>query len=257
MYYKTIVPILLVATVAIGALFYFKAPPPSAGVVSNTEDQAVRAFVTEFGNKFKNVSLLADDVSAQIANEYSAYASPELIGRWQSGQEFPPGRHTSSPWPDRIEIVEVKLENSGIYRVLGNVIEITNADTPLEPAAVYPIFLTIEKRGNGFIVTHLEKGAYSQIPQRQTVVGYWECLPLKPGIGETTGECALGIAIDQSDGHLGVNTSLMAQYPVDFPTGTKVRVEGIVVPATQLSTDMWQKYDMDGIINATTIIRVE
>lgn len=43
----------------------------------------------------------------------------------------------------------------------------------------------------------------------------------------------------------------MSQYPVDFPTGTKVRVTGIVTPANQLSSV--QKYDIDGIISATKI----
>lgn len=88
-------------------------------------------------------------------------------------------------------------------------------------------------------------------PQSQTVVGYWECLPHKNTSGPQTLECAFGIAIDQSDGHLAVDTSLMSTYPVDYPTGTKVRVTGIVTPVNELSSI--QKYDIDGIIRATVI----
>jgi len=76
--------------------------------------------------------------------------------------------------------------------------------------------------------------------QSQTIVGFWECLPHKNTSGPQTMECAFGIAVDQSDGHYAIDTSLMSTYPVDFPTGTKVRVTGIVTPANQLSSV--QKY---------------
>ena len=95
------------------------------------------------------------------------------------------------------------------------------------------------------------KDDYSELPQRMTVTGFWECLPHKDRTGPQTMECAFGIAIDQSDGHYAIDTSLMSTYPVDYPTGTHVRVEGIVTPANQLSSV--QKYDIDGIIRATSI----
>jgi len=87
-------------------------------------------------------------------------------------------------------------------------------------------------------------------PERVSVVGYWECLP-KKGDGPHTMECAFGIAIDQSDGHLGINTALMSTYPVDYPTGTKVRVSGAIHPAEPNTS-----YDIDGIIWATTIEKI-
>ena len=67
-------------------------------------------------------------------------------------------------------------------------------------------------------------------------------------------ECAFGIAVDKSDGHYAVSMSLMSTYPVDFPTGTHVRVTGVVTPADQLNSV--QKYDIDGIINATEIQKI-
>ena len=92
------------------------------------------------------------------------------------------------------------------------------------------------------------------MPQAQTIVGYWECLPHKNTTGPQTTECAFGIAVDQSDGHLAVDTSLMSTYPVDYPTGTKLRVTGILTPVEALSSI--QKYDIDGIIRATTIEKI-
>lgn len=91
----------------------------------------------------------------------------------------------------------------------------------------------------------------SEVQDEQEIIGFWECLPPKDRTGPQTMECAFGIAVDRSDGHFGIDTSLMAQYPIDFPTGTKVRVRGIVTPANQLSSV--QKYDIDGIIRATVI----
>lgn len=246
------------------ALFIFKTPAADNGSASNAEDTEIRALVTGFGTKMQMVSLLASTAERQAAMQehYSAYVAPELLAEWYpEGAEGALGRYSSSPWPERIEIVSVVPRASGkafeSYQVEGNVIEVTNeqAGAGKEAAAVYPVSLTVEKRGGGWLITRSIKGAYSALPQRQTVVGFWECLPHKDTSGPQTMECAFGIAIDQSDGHYAVNTSLMSTYPVDFPTGTKVRVSGVVTPATHLSSV--QKYDIDGIIMATTIEKVE
>lgn len=94
----------------------------------------------------------------------------------------------------------------------------------------------------------MEGGAQSAVQsERISVVGYWECLP-KKGPGPHTMECAFGIALDQSDGHLAINTALMSTYPVDYPTGQKVRVSGVIHPAEANTS-----YDIDGVLWATTI----
>jgi len=51
-----------------------------------------------------------------------------------------------------------------------------------------------------------------------------------------------------------VDTSAMSIYPIEYPTGTHVKIEGIVVPADQLSSI--QKYNIDGIIRATSIQKI-
>lgn len=221
-----------------------------SGSVSNAEDQAVRTVVTEFGTKLKQVSLLAPTAqrAAAMASAYSPYVAPELLATWQKEGSTALGRYTSSPAPDSITIVTVR-PNGTQYVVEGNVIEKTSATN--EPAAIYPVTLTLEKRGDRWMIVAATKGAYSEIPHRQSIVGFWECLPHKDTSGPQTMECAFGIAVDQSDGHFAVDTSLMSTYPVDYATGTKVRVTGIVTPANQLSSP--QRYDIDGIIRATTI----
>lgn len=225
--------------------------PAASSSVSNAEDSAVRATVTEFGSKLKNVSLLAPDASAQIAAQYGSYASPELIAQWQADVAAAPGRQTSSPWPDRIEVAAVTPQGSA-YSVAGTVVEVTSADQPSMPAATYPVSLTVEQRSGAWVITAFSKGPYDEPPARTSLEGTWECLPHKDTTGPQTAECAFGIAVGTA--HYGINTSLMSSYPVDFPTGTRVRVEGVLASATQLSAE--QKYNIVGIINATTITKL-
>lgn len=156
----------------------------------------------------------------------------------------------------------VSVEQIGegrVYHVEGNVIEVANTEIAAaqkEAVAVQPVTLSVEQLAGRWIIVEVGKGAYSELATSRSVVGFWECLP-KVGPGPHTMECAFGIALDASDGHLAVNTSLMSAYPVDFPTGTKVRIEGVVTPANQLSSDQWRSYDIDGIISATTIEKVQ
>jgi hypothetical protein len=225
---------------------------------SNAEDTVVRQFVTEFGTKLQTVSLLASTANRKAAMDanYAAYVAPELLTTWYpEGAEGALGRYTSSPWPKKIDIVEVRATGEN-FVVEGNVIEVANdAGANEAVAAVYPVTLSLEKREGKWMIIKAEKGAYSALPQRRTIIGYWECLPHKNTSGPQTAECALGIAVDQSDGHYALDTRLMAQYPVNFSTGTKVRVSGVVTPAEQLSSI--QKYDIDGVISATEIVEIK
>ncbi len=88
-----------------------------------------------------------------------------------------------------------------------------------------------------------------------TVVGYLECLPIKPGVTETTLECAVGIAIDRSDGHMALDASLLNSAPLDIPMGSKVTATGMFTPHMELST--LEKYDIDGVLKVTSVTAVE
>ncbi len=160
-------------------------------------------------------------------------------------------RAAVAQYDSRAQVVEI-VSTGGPYVVQANIIETTTNGTTTEPLGVQPVTLTVESSNGAWVITNIEMGAYSQLPQRQVVVGFWECLP-KKGPGPHTMECAFGIAKDQSDGHLAVNTQLMSTMPVDYAVGTKVRVEGVVTPIQALSTDQWQSYDIDGVISATSI----
>ncbi len=242
----------LLLIIGIG-LYTYSPIPPDTTSVSNANDTAIRATVTEFGTKLKNVSLLAPNASSTLATEYGSYIAPELLAKWQQNPNLAIGRQTSSPWPESIDVVSVTPLSESTYTVEANVIEVTNA-SPREPAAVYPITITIQKIAEKWLVTSLSRGAYSELPKRTTIVGTWECLPHKDSTGPQTMECAFGIAEEKSGAHYAIDTRLMAQYPVDYPTGTRLRVSGTITPVEYLSSI--QKYDIKGIISATEITKL-
>lgn len=77
---------------------------------SAEDKSAVTSLVEQFGQKLQMVSLLApaDTVRQVMQEQYSAYVTPDLLAKWQSDPQNAPGRLTSSPWPDRIEISSLK-----------------------------------------------------------------------------------------------------------------------------------------------------
>jgi hypothetical protein len=235
--------------VIICAAVYLHKPQDSV-VVSNVDNAAIRSMVIEFGQKLRNVSLLAPDASTTLEAQYLPYIAPELLAKWQADPSEALGRQTSSPWPESINIIEIKPLGNGKYQVEANVIETTSA-SPQEVAAVYPVTMTIEKRSSSWLISSLSRGAYSELPKRTSIRGVWECLPHKDTSGPQTTECAFGIAEEGSGAHYAIDTRLMATYPVDYATGTRVQVSGMLTPVEQLNSI--QKYDIRGVISATEI----
>lgn len=231
--------------------------------LTNEEDLAVREFVADFGATLQMVPLLGVERRAAMELYYAPFVVPELIGKWApEGAEGALGRYSSSPYPSHIEVNSVTKTTPNSFVIEGTVVEVVNSgtmgsSTQTDIAATYPVTLTVRKTGEGaYQITAVTKGEYSNIPHRQSVVGFWECAPIKESYPKTE-ECITGIAIDQSDGHMIVDLGLMARAPVEYDFGTKVRIEGVVTPIMMLSTDRWHMYDVDAIVSATTIVEVE
>lgn len=237
--------------------------PNQGSVVSNEVEAAIAKNVTEFGLRLKNVSLLAPaaTVRTTMAKEYGPYLIPELLAKWQANPSSAIGKITSSPWPDRIQITGITPETDGTYRVNANVIEMTSSEKPGEIAGMYAVTLYIipvkKETGQTYPIGSVEKGEYATIPKRVTVEGIWECLPVKDPSKPHTMECAFGIKEDKTSNHYAVNTQLMSTIAQDYPTGTHLRISGVMTPAEMLSTNQWQKFDMKGILNATTIEKIK
>lgn len=94
-----------------------------------SEEGQVEAVIEKFGEHLKNVSLVADPdtVASAIEREYSPYVTEALIDRWLKDPLHAPGRETSSPWPERIEIVSMEKVGD-YYEVVAKVISMTSVE---------------------------------------------------------------------------------------------------------------------------------
>jgi hypothetical protein len=107
-------------------------PPPSVDTPVRTaaDSHAVRLVVQQLGERMQRVSLLAPraQLVASIRSEYAGLVAPTLLEEWVRDPESAPGRLTSSPWPDDIEVDSIARGPSGNFTVTGHVIERTSAD---------------------------------------------------------------------------------------------------------------------------------
>jgi hypothetical protein len=69
-------------------------------------------------------------VISSLRENYSQFVSPALLAQWQSDPENAPGRVTSSPWPERIEIIDTEKLADSKYQVKGDIIEVTSGRWP-------------------------------------------------------------------------------------------------------------------------------
>lgn len=153
---------ILAGVVLVGAAIatYFLAGWPTA-----LEDgDAARAVVEEFGAKMQNVNILGDKTMAAdaIAREYGPLITPTLLSLWQQDPTLAPGRITSSPWPDHIQITSLERENRSKYVIEGDIVEVSNeaglAET--KEAVRRPSVFTVEKDGGAWKISEVVLGAY-------------------------------------------------------------------------------------------------
>ncbi|HEX7651642.1 MAG TPA: hypothetical protein VF439_02915 [Candidatus Paceibacterota bacterium] len=145
----------VIVIVVIGAVIYEASAPGVATAPAANADQAVRDAVTGFGKELQMVSLLAPDAGQTIQTDYAPYVAPELLSVWVSDPAEAPGRTTSSPWPDHIDITSAALSADGSYAVAGNVIEMTSDEVEHGGSAgSYPVTMTLENRSGTWLITN-------------------------------------------------------------------------------------------------------
>lgn len=107
-------------------------------IMQNTETAEVNALVEGFGAKLKSVYLTSppEIVRQDITENYGDYVQNELLMEWVNDLQKAPGRLTSSPWPERIEILSLEKLSKNIYRVQGKIIEVTSATTDEKPVTI-------------------------------------------------------------------------------------------------------------------------
>lgn len=130
---------------------------------NNSDQTAIIKVVEDFGSKMKNVSLLApeDVVSKSLQENYGDLVALELLAKWQKDPTVAPGRLTSSPWPERIEIIETHKISDSKYQIKGEIIEVTSVEMANGGyAAKQPVILVVEKIDNNWLITAFELNEY-------------------------------------------------------------------------------------------------
>jgi hypothetical protein len=80
---------------------------------------------------------------------------------WVNEPQKAPGRYTSSPWPDRIEVTSAKKITDGFYEVQGEIIEITSVEkTNGGAAAKQPVTLAVRKIDNSWLIDDVKVKGY-------------------------------------------------------------------------------------------------
>ncbi|MHB8280613.1 MAG: hypothetical protein ACYDIA_23660 [Candidatus Humimicrobiaceae bacterium] len=98
-----------------------------------------------------------------MQENYGNLVSQALIKEWINDPPNAPGRLTSSPWPDRIEILSTEKLSEDTYEVKGEIIEITSVEKMSGGvAAKRPITLALKKIENSWLIDDVTLGAYEE-----------------------------------------------------------------------------------------------
>ena len=89
---------------------------------------------------------------------------------------------------------------------------------------------------------------------RGTLTGEVVCLPHKDTSGPQTRECAIGMMTDVGE-HYALDFHMMSQEHPGVDSGDRFTANGLITPIEMLSSDHWQKYDVEGIFSVTDSVR--
>jgi hypothetical protein len=151
---KLLFPLLLCSSLLAACSSQPLAASPTAPAGAAAEAQ-VRAVVDGFGASLQQVSLLAPDAADQIRTQYAPFVAADLLDLWAANPQAAPGRLTSSPWPDHIEIAALIPQGDG-YLVDAVVVEMTSAGE----SGRYAVILTVEPVGAAWLITAYTQGDY-------------------------------------------------------------------------------------------------
>lgn len=123
------------------------------GIIDGEHEGDVRTTIAQFGNQLNTVSLLAPTAAEDIERTYGPFVAPELLAEWVANPASAPGRLTSSPWPDHIEVDSVTKNEAGSYDVAGRII--LKASTG--DVGSVPVSLTVSNVDGSFLITRYEE----------------------------------------------------------------------------------------------------
>ncbi|MCF7831899.1 MAG: hypothetical protein K9M36_03380 [Candidatus Pacebacteria bacterium] len=103
---------------------------------------------------------------------------------------------------------------------------------------------------NNYIYKEKQDGGVVVESYRATLTGVQVCLSHKDTSGPQTMECAIGIETDTGE-YYALDLNLMSQVMTEISQGERFTATGVVTPIEYLSTDHWQKYNVQGIFSVT------
>lgn len=90
-------------------------------------------------------------------------------------------------------------------------------------------------------------------PNTVMIRGVYECLPHKDTSGPQTEECVAGIKAEDGK-HYALD--LASVNKANTTSGATVEVIGLLVPIEQISSNMWNKFDVTGIIKVSSFKKI-
>lgn len=102
---------------------------------------------------------------------------------------------------------------------------------------------------NAYIYAEKQADPGDIVSYRATLSGEVVCLP-HAGDGPHTMECAYGLKTDAGE-HYALDLTLLSQQHAPLETGERISANGTVTPVEMLSSDQWQRYDIEGIFSVT------
>jgi hypothetical protein len=156
--WKRYVIVLITLVVASGAAYWYYGYHKSH--TSFADPAQVRIVVAGLGDQLQKMPLIApaDLISQGMDLYYGMYVHPDLLAKWKADPLNAPGRLTSSPWPDRIDVTTVTKNKDGTYTVDANIIEIArNTGGTTTVAATIPVRFTLTLGPDGWQITGYQK----------------------------------------------------------------------------------------------------
>lgn len=162
-FHELVLVVLVLAACADGGTRNADAPAQDDPVPAVTcgEDE-VRALVATFGQRLRQVSVLAPDsiVEREMRTAYGTLATQELLNRWIAAPRTAPGREVSSPWPQRIDVVSVVEAGTARCRVAGEIVLVTGTGNGSDTeVAREPVTLELKRQADGWRVSRFTRTA--------------------------------------------------------------------------------------------------
>ena len=108
---------------------------------------------------------------------------------------------------------------------------------------------------NNYIYQQKQGAGEVSEPYAATLTGEYVCLPHRDTTRPQTLECAFGIQTETGE-YYALDFGTDSQAAQNIVMGGTVTISGTITPIERLSTNQWQKYNVQGIFSITDSVRL-